>query len=91
MKDYTYGDKVDVNYNPNNHWDKDYKWNQYQSINNKNTDNNPNNKRNKRIGWGTQLETLLQSLIQILISKVLITIMTILDGEIKAAVNIGKE
>ena len=52
MKDYTYGDKVDVNYNPYNYWDHDYRWNQYQSIYNKNTGYNPNNKWNKRTGWG---------------------------------------
>jgi hypothetical protein len=29
MKGYKYGDKVDVNYNPYNYWDGNYKWNSY--------------------------------------------------------------
>ena len=52
MKGYKYGDKVDVNYNPYNSWDNNYKWNTYQNIYNKNTGYNANRKWNKRTGWG---------------------------------------
>jgi len=52
MQNYTYGDKVNANYNPYNNWDNDYKWNTYQKIYNKNTGYNAANKWNKRTGWG---------------------------------------
>ena len=52
MKDYTYGDKVEVNYSPYNYYDRDYRHNQNHNIYNRYTGYNAGNKWNKHTGWG---------------------------------------